>query len=823
MLKRFGIALFFWAALQWPAAGSAAEPRPDGPAAAVTAKSGDGAEGKQEGLDPWESVWSNQREMLADVNARAAALRDRFNAETADLNKRILPFEEEARRLLVLANNFKDWPNPLEAVSRRISATMRVVRQNLEALMLSRGETQALLDRVSQLADSLPEDLRSGRGNAEMQAYHKAIAQAKSRLTAVLAMYNRALEPATTLLERLQKARDDIAAHLPVLWKGYYLHEPVSWLSLPLWKRVPESMRYALEGMSLRLPVELPVTVEQWTSAALRFVLGLVFTALLGLLLARRLLTPASPPAARQIFRLACPLLCFGFSLLAASFSAGGEFYRLLLALGNMSIIAGQICLAWDMRRLKHPDAGGVAPFWRLMPLTFCAYVLLYLPLVRVITLAFWGAFVIAALAAARRRGSKEANCPLSLESGVLESETVVLWLCLVLTMLGLHTYSMALYLLFVSGSLALELCLGTMALISDLNGKLPSEGARAAVGHLLLALAAPVVLVTAVSSVLLWLATLPGGLYLLGEYLLKSVNVGETQFNAVQLLLIISAFYLSRTAVAMGTRLLAKLPAQGLTIDSTLIPPMQTAYTYAVWCIFGLFALRSLGMELSSLAMVAGGLSVGIGFGMQTIVNNFISGLILIFSRTLQAGDVVEVGGVTGRVRKISVRATMVETYDNALIYVPNSEFVSSRLINWTRNSRSVRREIRVGVAYGSDTETVMDIMLGIARGHGNILRYPAPSAAFVDFGASALDFVLRFWVKDYDVGVSTSSDIRLEMEKQFRSRGIEVAFPQMDIHIKELPPRVKTPPSPAQRRAVRGFGKRPPVRGKKHYNAVE
>ncbi|MDR2744954.1 MAG: mechanosensitive ion channel protein MscS, partial [Desulfovibrio sp.] len=612
MLKRFGIALFFWAALQWPAAGSAAESKPDSPAA---------AEARQEALDPWESVWSNQRDMLNDVNARAAALRDRFNTETADLNKKIHPFEEEARRLLVLTNNFKDWPNPLEAVSRRISATMRVVRQNLEALMLSRGETQALLDRVSQLVDSLPEDERDGRENAEMQAYLKAIAQAKSRLSAVLAMYNRALEPATTLLERLQKARDNTAAHLPVLWKDYYLHEPVSWLSLSLWKHVPESMRYAAEGMYLRLPVELPVTVEQWTSATLRFVLGLVFTALLGLLLARRLLTPGSPPAARQIFRLSCPLLCFGFSLLVASFSAEGEFYRLLLALGNLSIIAGQICLAWDMRRLKHPGAGGdIAPFWRLMPLTFCAYALLYLPLVRVVTLALWGVFVTATLVVARRR-RRDAGCALTLENGVLESETVVLWLCLVLTMLGLHTYSMALYLLFVSTSLALELCLGSMALISELNGKLPSEGARAAAGHLLLALAAPVVLVTAVSSVLLWLATLPGGLYLLGEYLLKSVNVGETQFNAVQLLLIISAFYLSRTAVAMGTRLLAKLPGQGLTIDSTLIPPMQTAYTYAVWCIFGLFALRSLGMELSSLAMVAGGLSVGIGFGMQTIV----------------------------------------------------------------------------------------------------------------------------------------------------------------------------------------------------------
>ncbi|MDR2573798.1 MAG: mechanosensitive ion channel [Desulfovibrio sp.] len=793
MLRCMSILLLFLTALLRPSMGFAAVSQPDNPAAEV----------KQEGVDPWENVWSDQRGMLNEINTRAIALRDGFSAETADLNKKIRPFEEEARRLLVLTNNFKDWPNPLEAVSRRISATMRIVRQHLEPLMQARTETQTLLDRVSQLADSLPEDVRNGRGSAEMQAYLKAIAQAKSRLAGVLAMYNRALEPSSALLERLWKTQEDIASHLPFLWKDYYLHDPVPWLSMSLWERVPETMRVAAQGMSLRLPVELPTSAEQWASAVLRFVTGLCFTGLAVVLLARRLLTPESPHPARRIFRISCPFLCLGFSLLAASFSADGEFYRFLLALGNLFIIAGQICLAWDMRRLKHPEAGGdAAPFRRLMPLTFCAYALLYLPLARAVTLALWGAFVIIALVRARGKHG-DARCSLSLESGVLESETIVLWLCLVLTMLGLHTHSMALYLLFVSFSLALEMCLGSMALINDLNGKLPSEGARAAMGHLLLALAAPVALVTAVSSVLLWLATLPGGLYLLGEYLLKGVNVGATRFNVIQLLLIVSVFYLARTAVAMGTRLLAKLPGQGLTIDATLIPPMQTAYTYAVWCVFGLFALRSLGMELSNLAMVAGGLSVGIGFGMQTIVNNFVSGLILIFSRTLQAGDVVEVGGVTGRVRKISVRATMVETYDNALIYVPNSEFVSSRLINWTRNSRSVRREIRVGVAYGSDTETVMKIMLGIAQAHHNILKYPAPSAAFVDFGASSLDFVLRFWVKDYDVGASTSSDIRLEMEKEFRRQAIEVAFPQMDIHIKELPWRGKRPPS--RRRAPR------------------
>ena len=172
---------------------------------------------------------------------------------------------------------------------------------------------------------------------------------------------------------------------------------------------------------------------------------------------------------------------------------------------------------------------------------------------------------------------------------------------------------------------------------------------------------------------------------------------------------------------------------------------------------------------------------------------------LILIFSRTLQAGDVVEVGGIQGRVSKISVRATMVETFDNALIIVPNSEFVANRLINWTRNSRTVRREVRVGVAYGSDVANVMKILLAKANANANVLKYPPPSAFFTDFGNSTLDFCLRFWVRDYDVGMSTASDIRLEIEKEFRLQGIEVAFPQLDVHIRDMPSRASLIPAPA------------------------
>lgn len=751
--------------------------------------------------ETWDAAWSGQTARLNEISARAEAMGEAFSAQHANLSEKIQPFTEEARRLMVLATTYKDWPNPMEAVTRRITATVQNIRKVLAPGMRARNETQALLERVGYMADSLPDDLGDDSQSQEMRDFARKLTLTRLRLIAVQAQFDLALAPSLALITRLEKLRADIGEQLPLLWKNYYLQKPLPWLSPDTWADFGRRMRYSLQGMSLRLPVEIPVTLQHWGTALLRFCIALTVAGVLFTLLYRRLSAQELNPTVRHIFRVSLPWLCVGLALLGSSVSATGEVFRLFLALGNLCLIVAQIHLAWDLRRLKYPETPAQKPpFGTLIQPTLCSYALLYLPLTQALVLVIWLGIVIASIVRQHRRPKLDLG-PLHVETTVLECEAPALWICLLLTLAGLHIYSMVLYLFFVSCSLALQLCLGGMSLVSRLNDRLPEEGARAALGHLGIALAAPLVLVAAVLGVSQWVGTLPGGMYLLQYYVLRGVNVGATQFTILHLLLIITLFYLTRTAVSMGSRFLARLPKQGFAIDATLIPPMQTAFTYALWCCFGLFTLRALGMELSNLAMVAGGLSVGIGFGMQNIVNNFLSGLILIFSRTLQAGDVVEVGGTQGRVRKISVRATMVETYDNALIIVPNSEFMSNRLINWTRNSRTVRREIAVGVAYGSDVPKVMQILTAVANAHSNVLKYPPPTALFSNFGDSTLDFLLRFWVRDYDVAVGTSSDLRLAIEKAFREQGIEVAFPQMDVHIRDVPAKTGAPLPPGKR----------------------
>ena len=199
----------------------------------------------------------------------------------------------------------------------------------------------------------------------------------------------------------------------------------------------------------------------------------------------------------------------------------------------------------------------------------------------------------------------------------------------------------------------------------------------------------------------------------------------------------------------------------------------------------FGLYTLSALGFSLTSIAVVAGGLSVGIGFGLQNIINNFVSGLLVIFGQTLREGDVIDVGGVNGIVRRINIRSTQVETFDNAVIFVPNAEFLSGKLTNWTRNGRMVRQEVAVGVAYGSDIQLVEKLLKQVAKEHQKVLTYPEPVVLFNDFAASSLDFRLRFWVGDILHGSGIASDIRKVIDAKFTEANIEISFPQMDVHL--------------------------------------
>jgi small-conductance mechanosensitive channel len=210
----------------------------------------------------------------------------------------------------------------------------------------------------------------------------------------------------------------------------------------------------------------------------------------------------------------------------------------------------------------------------------------------------------------------------------------------------------------------------------------------------------------------------------------------------------------------------------------------------YLVFLLGLVIGLQTLGVDLSSVAVLGGALGIGVGFGLQNVAGNFVSGLILLFERPIRIGDRVEVGSLVGNVIKIAARSTWVRTNDNVIIVVPNSEFVNQRVTNWTANDRQVRFSLPVGVAYGSDPALVRELMLQTARENRDVLPEPPPEVLFLGFGESSLDFELRVWtVTQVERPRVLKSGIYFRLFEVFREHGVEIPFPQRDLHLRSWP----------------------------------
>jgi len=222
--------------------------------------------------------------------------------------------------------------------------------------------------------------------------------------------------------------------------------------------------------------------------------------------------------------------------------------------------------------------------------------------------------------------------------------------------------------------------------------------------------------------------------------------------------------------------------------IDQGVKGSIEKIIYYMMIVIGALTSLDSIGISLSSLAAVGAVLMVGIGFGLQNVALNFISGLIILFERPVKVGDLVEVGGVDGKVMEIGIRSTLIHTRDDVAIIVPNSEFISKNVINQSFSGEKVRLHLKVGVAYGSDVPKVQTVLENVSLEHELVLSSPAPKVFFTDFGSSSLDFELTFWTKNSWKNEVILSDLRFSIDQKFREEQITIPFPQRDVYIRDM-----------------------------------
>ena len=244
---------------------------------------------------------------------------------------------------------------------------------------------------------------------------------------------------------------------------------------------------------------------------------------------------------------------------------------------------------------------------------------------------------------------------------------------------------------------------------------------------------------------------------------------------------------------LALGARLGRKVVRDRILVRTSIDKGLQYALSvgtgYLIFFVGLTIGLQSLGLNLTSLAFLGGAIGIGVGVGLQPIVNNFVSGLILLVERPIKVGDRIEIEKLAGDVVKIAARSTWVRTNDNVVIIVPNSEFTSQRVTNWTANDRRVRISLPVGTSYSSNPETVKRLLLQVAGAHPDVLAEPPADVIFTAFGDSSLDFELRVWTMSQTrTPQILKSDLYFSIFSLFKQEEIEIPFPQRDLHLRSI-----------------------------------
>jgi len=263
-------------------------------------------------------------------------------------------------------------------------------------------------------------------------------------------------------------------------------------------------------------------------------------------------------------------------------------------------------------------------------------------------------------------------------------------------------------------------------------------------------------------------------------------IDVDGFSLSVYNLLIIVAIFFMAKLATHSLDLLIKKQLAKKGTIklNEGRSQSITQIVKYIIYIIAFFFIIESIGVKLDLIIGIFAALGLGIGFALQDVFKDLISGVIILFEGNVTVGDILEVDGLIGTVKEVKLRTSLIRTRDGIFIVVPNSEIVNQKVINWSSNTKITRFKITVGVAYGSDVKKVKDLLLQSIDEHELITKRPNPDVIFKDFGDSALVFEVYFWtVETWQVEV-IKSDLRFQIDELFRENEIQIPFPQRDVH---------------------------------------
>lgn len=707
--------------------------------------------------------------------------------------------------LMVLARVSGSSPMELRAVL----AGLEILKSRVDAVTQPFSKADVDMKHFQERLTELEGEFARQSTDGPSQEINKALGdflgdlrKLKGKLGRVKTVLDQGLNPTRDIQSGIGKLSQTITERIPRAWKDYYLTPGKGFLSVAAWKEAAQRL------------TDLPRLVAMYTTLfdAGDANLGDVVARLLGLaaLLALGAAVGLKRVEARYPgFKVTQPLgslawMGLGVSTLWATSGAAFVLVRAeTSAVAEILLARGVLGVSWFLRRMQAgeaaPSVNPVAGAWWM----FACAVLLQMPwLPEALRGGVWVLALFASGWLVRRRAAKapeSAACDVPADSGAAapspEAKAPVRadlvsrvaaaagWIYPLLCLPALLGW-VNLTLLVVMGwfllLVFLQAGLGLYGLVARAVSRpavdLTGEAIRSFVGGLAL----PCTAIAMAAAFLFWLSMAMGGRSVFWTLAGADLGDGDFSLDLTRLAVIFIGFYLARAATRVADRLIAELPSRRPDLERGVLNLLETVSTYVVWGLYVLISLRMVGASFTSLAVVAGGLSVGIGFGMQNIINNFISGLILLFGRSVQAGDVLQIGETWGSVQRVNIRNTVVQTFDNATLFVPNSDLITQRIINWSHKDRRVRRALDVGVVYGSDTAKVHALLLEAARSHPNVLAQPKPSAQFTAFGDTALTFKLQFWVDDLDNAGRASSEIHMTVDRLLRENNIVASSPR-------------------------------------------
>ncbi|MEC8050904.1 MAG: mechanosensitive ion channel domain-containing protein [Myxococcota bacterium] len=665
---------------------------------------------------------------------------------------------------------------------------------------------QSIGEELTLLGDpTTGEDLRVTLERTRVENRVKVL---ESQLGGCRLLIVRAQKLMTTILEtQTGQARATLLTRSQPLWA--FEGGPITGSYWPTWANSVSQNESTLESLLLTLLLSLGGLILAFGSKTA-----------LGKLGSGVVLSNQEPMRHRRYFletlRDNLPLLVVGTILWGGSNEIDPAIGAPLFSLGRLCIALSltlSILQLWTYRRNEINGASNLTGLWRPVILVTALLLLSLNPinnpalspgLDSVIRTA-----LLAALLAASLRLKQAWAPPEALYQSALNLGLVIIGLCLGAEILGFRNLSTALFERFAYANLGLAFTLtaaralsGALTRWSDQTRTIRDDKPELEANTPFLSNSGTWVEFTISISFWtifsLYLVTLLGygdqGFSALKQLTVDGFAIGEFQFVPGRIIFALLVLYALLTFTRWLRNLFETRWIQNAKMERGARDALITSLGYLGTSVSVVTALIVAGVDFTGLAILFSALSVGIGFGLQNVVNNFVSGLILLFERPIKSGDWVSVGSTEGHVKKIRIRSTLIQTLDRADVIVPNSELISAQVTNWMLRDKIGRVKVAIGVAYGSDTALVKKLLLEVAQAHQDVLSAPVehePTVTFQDFGASSLDFSLRVFIPDIERRFIVASDLRFAIDAIFRENNIEIPFPQRDLHLRssELP----------------------------------